>query len=204
MAIVVAWAGSVESYQAAGREIRPAEPPRCPRCRGTTIFWSGYERSVRLGFDPAAGGVSRHVRIWVPRVHCPGCGATPGLLPAFCLARRLDEVEVIGLALVWVVAGRPVAMVAVLLAIARSTVRGWVACFAYHAPGIAYRFAGLAIEWGSEVFDLGSPPARAALEAIGRAYGAVRGRLAGNVVTLWRFVSAVSGGAVLATNRSPP
>jgi hypothetical protein len=168
------------------------------------VFWSGYERTLRLGFDPGNGGAGRYLRIWVPRVHCPCCGATPGLLPAFCVARRLDEVEVIGLALVWMVDGRPVAMVAALLAIARSTVRGWVARFACQAQGIAYRFAGLAIEWGSEVFDLPAPPTRAAIEAIGRAYEAARRRLGGNVVSLWRFVSAVSGGAVLATNRSPP
>ena len=124
MAIVVAWAGSVESYQSAGREVRPAEPPKCPRCGGTIVFWSGYERSLRLGFDPGNGGASRYLRIWVPRAHCLSCGATPGLLPAFCLARRLDEVEVIGLALVWVVGGRPVAAVAVLLALSRGTVRG--------------------------------------------------------------------------------
>ncbi|HEU5001680.1 MAG TPA: hypothetical protein VFW71_02730 [Actinomycetota bacterium] len=168
------------------------------------VFWSGYERDLRLGFDPDGGGASRHLRIWVPRVHCPSCGATPGLLPAFCLARRLDEVEVIGLALVWVVDGRMVAAAAALLAVARGTLRGWVARFAYRAQGIAYRFAGLAIEWGSEVFDLPAPPTRAAIEAIGRAFEAARRRLAGNVVPLWRFVCAVSGGAVLATNRSPP
>lgn len=168
------------------------------------ILWSGYERELRLGFDPDAGPTRRHVRIWVRRVHCNHCGITPSLLPSFCLSRRLDEVAAIGLAVVWVVSGRAVAAAAVMLAVARSTVRGWIVRFFERAPGIAYRFAGLAIEWGSEVFDLGPPPARAALEAIGRAYKAARRRLAGNVVSLWRFVSAVSGGAVLATNRSPP
>jgi hypothetical protein len=167
------------------------------------IFWSGYWRFVRRGFDPGAV-TGRRLAIWVARVHCKVCGHSPGVLPDVCLSRRLDEVEVIGLAVVWVVRGRAVAAVAALLAVARSTVRGWIARFAVNAQGIAYCFAGLAIEWGAVVFDLPAPPVRAAVEAIGRAYEAASRRLAGNVAGLWRFVSAVSGGAALATNRSPP
>lgn len=167
------------------------------------IFWSGYWRLLRRGFDPGAT-TGRLLRIWVARVHCKACGHSPGLLPEFCLSRRLDEVEVIGLAVVWVVGGRAVAAVAALLAVARSTVRGWIARFAVNAQSIVYRFAGLAVEWGAGDFDLPAAAATAAVEAIGRAYEAASRRLAGNVSALWRFVSAVSGGAALVTNRSPP
>lgn len=204
MAIVLVWAGSVESYLAAGRSVGPAVAPACPRCDASTVFWSGYQRDVRLSFDPDAASLQRHVRIWVRRIHCTGCGFSPGLLPAFCLTRRLDEVAVIGLAMVSVVAGRCLARVAALGALAPSTLRGWVNSFRSQALAITASFASLAVAQGSDAFHLPAEATRAAVEAIGRAYEAVRRRLAGNVVELWRFVSVVSGGELLATNRSPP
>jgi hypothetical protein len=148
--------------------------------------------------------VGRILRIWIRRVHCRRCGTSPGLLPAFCLSRRLDEVAVIGLAVVWVVQGRPVAAAAGVLAVARSTVRGWLVRFGERAGELTAIFASLAVSLGSGPFDLPTIPARAAVLAIGRAFAAARKRLAGNVMALWRFVAAVSGGAALAANRSPP
>ena len=167
------------------------------------IFWSGYWRWVRISFDPGAV-TKRRLRIWVPRVRCRYCKATPGLLPAFCLSRRLDEVDVIWLALVWVIAGRAVAAVAALLAVPRSTTRGWVIAFFGRAVAITAVFASLAIAQGAEAFDLATTPAVAAVEAIGRAYAAVRRRLAGNIVGLWLFASVVSGGMLITTNKDPP
>jgi hypothetical protein len=167
------------------------------------IFWSGYWRWVRVGFDPDAL-TKRRLRIWVPRVRCNHCKNAPGLLPAFCLSRRLDEADVIGVAIVRVVSGRPVAAVAALLAVPRSTARGWVVAFLGRAVAITAVFASEAIAQGSTDFDLSPVPAVGAVEAIGRAYDAVRRRLAGNVVGLWRFVSVVSGGALIATNKDPP
>jgi hypothetical protein len=203
LAIVQGGTLPVETHAGAGRDVKPAVAPNCPLCGILMIFWSGYWRWVRIAFDPDAARKQR-LRIWVPRVHCKRCGATPGLLPAFCLSRRLDEVEVIGLALVRVVAGRPVATVAALLAVPRSTARGWVIAFVGRAVAITAVFASEAIAQGSTDFDLSPVPAVGAVEAIGRAYDAVRRRLAGNVVGLWRFVSVVSGGALIATNKDPP
>jgi len=167
------------------------------------IFWSGYWRWVRVAFDPDTV-TKRRLRIWVPRVRCKHCRNAPGLLPAFCLSRRLDEVEVIGVALVRVVAGRPVAAVAAVLAVARSTVRGCVIAFLIRAVAITAVFASLAIAQGSDSFDLATTPAVAAVEAIGRAYHEVRRRLAGNIAGLWRFVSELSGGVLITTNKDPP
>ena len=204
MVIVLGWAGSVEAYGAAGRKVGPAVAPDCPRCQVLMIFWSGYERMVRLGFDPDAACTRRHLRIWVRRVHCKRCGITPGLLPAFCLSRRLDEAEVIGVAIVLAVAGRPVAAVATLLAVPRSTARGWITRFFEGAAAITALFASLAVAQGSGAFDLPSQPARAAVEAIGRAFDAAQRRRSGNLLGIWRFSSIVSGGALVATNRGPP
>lgn len=204
LVIVVAWADSVEAYRAAGRKVGPEVAPDCPRCNVLMTFWSGYERDLRLEFDPDAADTRRHVRIWVRRVHCRQCGITPGLLPAFCLSRRLDEAEVIGVAIVLVVAGRPVAAVAALLAVPRSTVRGWAKAFFEAAVAIAALFASLAIAQGGAAFDLPAHPARAAVEAIGRAFDAAQRRRSGNLLGIWRFSSVVSGGALIATNRGPP
>lgn len=203
LAMVLVWGGSVESYRAAGRRVGPSLPPPCPRCGQPTVFWSGYVRHLRVGFDPDSG-VGRIVPLWVRRVHCRRCRLTPGMLPAFCLSRRLDEVSVIGLTLARVVEGQPVAAAAALMAVARSTARGWVCRFQAVAGVIAGRFASLAVELGSGPFDLDARPARAALQAIGRAWQAARRLRVGNVVGLWRFAAVVSGGALLATNRSPP
>ena len=65
---------SVERYVAAGRDVEVPRPD-CPRCGGTTSWWSGYRRFVR------AGGVSRP--IFVPRVRCGRCAKTDAVLPAF-------------------------------------------------------------------------------------------------------------------------
>ena len=203
MAIVPATTLSVEEHHSAGRDVKPAVAPDCPRCHGLMIFWSGYWRSVRIAFDPGSS-TKRYLRIWVPRVRCTSCRIAPGLLPAFCLSRRLDEVEVIGLALVWVVDGRAVAAVAALLAVPRSTARGWIKAFLRWALAITALFASLAIILGSGAFDLAASPGRAAVEAIGRAYEAARRRLTGNVVGIWRFASVVSGGALITANKDPP
>jgi hypothetical protein len=168
------------------------------------VFWSGYERDVRSAFDPDAVGTQRVVRIWVARVRCKVCGHAPGLLPSFCLTRRLDVVEVIGSVIAAVAGGVTVTAAAALQAVPRSTARGWTIRFAQRASDIAARFASVAIGWGSGAFDPPAHPPAAALEAIGRAFAAAAMRLAGNIVGVWRFASAISGGALLVTNKSPP
>jgi hypothetical protein len=177
--------------------------PNCPTCGELMAFFSGYEREVRLAFGPE-DEADRRQRIWIRRAYCKHCRSAPGLLPSFCLSRRLDIVEVVGAVMAAVAGGVPAAAAAEKQAIPRSTARGWIRRFAEQAPGITARFASLAIELGSGAFDLSARPARAAVEAIGRAWDMARARLAGNVVGVWRFASVVSGGALLATNRSPP
>jgi hypothetical protein len=202
MAIVCPWAASVEAWISAGRDVEIPRPD-CPSCGQPMIFSSGYERSLRLAFDPDAG-LSRPQRLWVPRVRCRSCGIAPGLLPAFCLLRRLDEAKVIGTVVASVAAGGPAAAAAAEAAVPRSTARGWAARFAQRAPVLAAGFASLAIALGAPAFDLPAHRPRAASEAIGRAWDAAVRRLGGNVVGLWRFASIVSGGALIASTTDPP
>jgi Domain of unknown function (DUF6431) len=202
LAIVCARTDTVEEYRSAGRHVEVPRP-NCPTCGEPMTFSSGYERDVRTPFAPEAGA-DRRQRIWIRRAYCRHCRSAPGILPSFCLSRRLDVVEVVGTVIAAVAGGAPVAVAAEEQAIPRSTARGWISRFAERAPGIANRFASLAIDLGSGPFSLSSRPARAAVEAVGRALQAARRKRAGNVVGVWRFVSVVSGGALLATNKSPP
>ena len=71
----------------------------CPSCGGVLARWGkGAERRVRLPGEPGEEQ-ARHVVLVPRRARCRECGATHVLLPAWCLARRADAGEVIGLAL---------------------------------------------------------------------------------------------------------
>jgi hypothetical protein len=117
MAIIWPCALSVEAYAKAGRRV-PVPRARCEVCERQMIFWSGYFRSVR------AGNV---FRIWVRRGRCQPCRRSDSLLPSFCLARRLDAVEVIGPAVADVSTGTGTRSAAEKISgiFAHTTVRGW-------------------------------------------------------------------------------
>lgn len=187
---------SVDAYVAAGRGV---EVPRvnCPRCGAATTLWSGYRRFVR------AGGASR--AIFVPRVRCGRCSKTDAVLPAFVFCGRLDTVETIGAVIAEVGAGvggvRPAAAA---FGVPHTTARGWVRRFAGRASGWSVAFAALAVELGGEVVDAVADTAGRALMAIGAAFDAACSLAGWGALGCWRFVSAVSGGTVIAANTNAP
>ena len=185
---------NVEAYAAAGRDVEVPRPD-CPACERPMIFWPGYRRDVRVG-DVR--------RIWVRRAKCRACAATHALLPAFCLLRRLDAVEVIGSGLVAGVNGTGMRSVALALDVPHTTVRGWWRRFRLRAPMVAAAFAALATSLGSVAPALSAEPARAAVEATGAAWAAARRLLGDRLPPPWRFASAVSGGELLGTTTHPP
>lgn len=184
----------VDTYAAAGREI---EVPRfdCPACVRPMISWSGYLRDVR------AGAVRR---IWVPRAKCVPCAVTHALLPAFCLLRRLDAVEVIGAGLEGGGAGRGKRSIAKILDVPHTTVRDWWRRFAERAAMIAAAAGAIAVSLGAPAPTLGAEPPRAALGALTAAHDAARRRLGRRVPTAWRYAALVSGGELLGTTTHPP
>jgi hypothetical protein len=155
-------------------------------------WWSGYRRFVRVG------GVSRE--IFVPRVRCAGCQRSDAVLPAFVLCGRLDAVETIGAVVEEVVAGdsgvRPAAVAA---DVPHTTARGWLRRFAARAAELAVAFGALTVEFGGEVGALWD-----GLAAIAAAFDAARAFAGWGALGRWRFVSAVSGGRLLATNTNSP
>ena len=196
MAIVWPCALSVDEYLAVGRELEVPRPV-CPACLGSMTFWSGYTRSLRTG--------ERCVRVWVPRARCGPCRTTHALLPAFVVLRRLDTVETIGAVLDGVVDGphgvRPVAK---RLDVPHTTARGWLRRFAERAEQLAVAFAALAVDLGGEILGSVADLARWALEAMRAASDAAFGLPGWQALGHWRFVTAVIGGRLLATNTDSP
>jgi Domain of unknown function (DUF6431) len=186
----------VDAYVAAGRGVKFPRP-ECPSCAGPLVFWSGYRRHVR-----AAGGCRK---IFVPRLRCGRCRVTHALLPAFVLAWRLDVAETVGEVIGQVTGGvcgvRPAAAQA---GVPHTTARGWVRRFAARAPELGVAFAALAVELGGEALRPPADPGRFALAAVTAAFDAACCLPGWLALGVWRFVSAVSGGTLIAANTGSP
>ena len=187
---------SVDEYVSAGRTLEFPRP-RCPSCLTEMQFWSGYQRQIREG--------GRCHVMWVPRVRCDRCRATHALLPAFVLVGRLDVVEAVGAVLETVVEGpggvRPAASG---VQVPHTSARGWLRRFRSLASELAVAFAALTAELGGALITPLPDAPRVALAAIGGAWGAVSGFPGWLGVGRWRFVCAVTGGRLLATNMNSP
>ena len=119
----------------------------CPSCGGVLARWGhGAERRVRLPGGPD-GERDRHVVLVPRRSRCRECGATHVLLPAWCLARRADAGEVIGLALEAKAAGAGHRVIAGRVGRPASTVRGWLRAFTARAEQVRSVFTALAAAW---------------------------------------------------------
>jgi hypothetical protein len=165
----------------------------CPACGGPLARWGrARERQVR-GLD----GVGR----FTPRrARCRGCGGTHVLLPVACLARRADEVAVIGQALEAKAAGAGHRVIAEVLGRPASTVRGWLRALAARAEQVRLVFTALAV---SLVADPPLPAAAGsplgdAVAAIAAAAAAAAKFLAIGKVTRWHLAAAVTCGMLLA------
>ena len=196
MAIVWPCPLSVDAYVAAGRDV-VVPRPECPRCRGGTVWWSGYRRFVR------AGG-SCHA-MFVPRVRCGRCQATDAVLPAFVVCGRLDAAEVIGAVVEEVVDGTGgVRPAAARVGVPFTTARGWLRRFAARAGGWSVAFAALVVDLGGEALVPVIDGACYATAAIRAAFAGACSLPGWVRLSRWRFVSAVSGGRLLAANTITP
>lgn len=196
MAMVWACSLSLEGYRAAGRAVAVPRPA-CGGCGAAMVFWSGYERSVRVD--------GRCQKVWFRRCRCGACGVSHALVPAFCLVGRLDVVDAVGEAVTAVVEGpggvRPVAD---RLGVPYTTARGWLRRFGARAAMLAAGFAALGVEFGGVVPELPGDVGRAALMVMCWAWGAAVCRAGGSAGSRWGFVSLVTGGLLLAANTDPP
>ena len=172
----------------------------CPSCGGVLARWgNGAARRVRLPGRPG-GRQDEHVVLVPRRSRCRACGTTHVLLPAWCLARRADSGEVIGLALEAMAAGAGHRVIAGRLGRPASTVRGWLRAFTARAEQVRSVFTALA---ASLVTDpplpapAGSPAADAVAAVAAAAAAAARVPGVG-VVARWQLAAAVTCGLLLA------
>ena len=196
MTIVWPCSMSVDAYAVAGREVEVPRP-ECPSCSAPMAWWSGYRRYVRHGG-------SCH-RIFVRRVRCGPCQQTHALLPAFVLFGRLDVVESVGAVIAEVAAGRSgVRPAAERLGVPHTTARGWWRRFEAGAARWAAAFAALAVELGGPAVSWPVEVGAGALAAMAAAWRAALGAPGWSTLGPWRFVSAVCGGRLIATNTDSP
>ncbi|MDA8117562.1 MAG: helix-turn-helix domain-containing protein [Actinomycetota bacterium] len=169
---------------------------RCPRCQGELRPW-GHARGRVLR------GATKQIELHPRRARCGSCRVTSVLLPDVCLSRRVDEVAVIGRALLEKAAGAGHRRIATRLGRPAETVRGWLRRFSSRAAPIQAHFHhwALALDPRLETITPQGSPLAEALEAIGlaaRAAGLVFGPRAA-----WSWVSAMTAGALLANTNSP-
>jgi hypothetical protein len=167
----------------------------CPSCRGVLGPWGhARERVLRCR------GGDRLLR--PRRARCRGCAGTHVLLPQLALARRQDEVAVIGSAIEASVAGESFRRIAARLGAYPETVRGWLRRFEERAEGIRAHFTRCAVVLDPQlgaVMPAGSDVADA-LEAIAVAARAWVLRFGPG--ELWEIASRLSGGRLLGNTSS--
>jgi hypothetical protein len=187
---------SVDAYVAAGRDVEVPRPS-CLLCASPMQWWSWYRRYVRVG--------GQSTKMLVRRARCSSCSTTQALLPSFLVARRLDVAAAIGAVISEVVSGRSgVRPAAEAAGVVHETARGWVRAFRYRAEDLSVTFAALVVELGGEVIDRVLSPDRDALSAMTTAFERACELPGWEVVGLWGFCSAVTGGSLLSPNRDSP
>ena len=182
----------VDAYVERGRELEVPRPP-CPLCAGVTGRWSGYERHLREERDRL---------IWIPRVRCGACGVTQALLPWFVLSRRWDEAEVIGRALEMMAEGWGHRRIARVLGRPETTVREWCRRLRERDGLVAELLLARATSWGWSGWELPASAARRLVFAVETLAGQWRRRW--GPVWRWWLTNLITGGLLLATNRTSP
>jgi hypothetical protein len=165
----------------------------CPDCdRPLSPHGFAREREVRLRYGS---------RLLTPRRGiCRPCARTHVLLPAFCVPRRRDGVEVIGLALLGAASGEGHRTIAARLDRPPGTVRGWLRAFARRSDQLRQ----CAVRWTIELGDADALPRRPAgspiadaLEALACAARAWLLRCGPARGSPWELAVALTGGRLL-------
>jgi hypothetical protein len=184
----------------------------------TTVGWRAVEAALRAGhvccpdcdqpLAPHGFAREREVRmrhgsrlLRPRRGVCRSCARTHVLLPAFCVPRRRDGVEVIGAALLAAAGGEGHRTIAARLDRPPGTVRGWLRAFAARADPIRQCAVSCTVELSDADAlprRLASSPTVAALEALGCAARACRLRF-GPRGSPWELTVALTGGLLHGT-----
>lgn len=159
--------------------------------------WSGYWRWLRAPLLIE--------RIWIRRGRCGLCGRTQALLPDLVLARRLDDVAVIGRGIALkVMVNFGLRPIAEHLDVPHATVRTWWRRFQARSPTLLAQCSELAVALDGTAVILANSAERAALDALQVVWQRAQVRFGESVGELWRFWSRMSGGLALGTNTTSP
>ena len=168
----------------------------CPHCDGALRPWgSSRARTLRS----RSGTAELRPR----RARCSLCAKTSVLLPDVWLLRRVDEVAVIGAALLAKATGTGHRKIATMLRRPPETVRGWLRRFAAKAEALCAHFHHWALALDARL-DQVTPQGSVtndALEAIGLATRGASVLLGPRMP--WCFVSAMTNGMLLSNTSSP-
>ncbi len=170
----------------------------CPLCAGALGPWGWARRRCVRSLERGALLVLRP-----RRARCRSCGGTHVLLGDACLLRRQYEVGVIGAVLEARLSGLGYRRIAVQIGVPADTVRSWLRRFRDRSGAIRSHFVRFAHAVDPELGSIapaGSLFAEA-ISAIGVAAGAWVRRFGAR--GLWRLVSWLSGGLLLATRVAP-
>lgn len=168
----------------------------CPHCNGELRPWGHARRRV---LRTATNNEELRPR----RARCSNCRVTSVLLAHICLCRRVDEVAVIGRALLEKAAGAGHRTIAARLGRPKETVRGWLRRFSSRVEIIQEHFRrwALALDPRLETIPPQDSGFADALEVIGLCVRAAT--LWFGPRPVWSWVSAMTGGALLANTNSP-
>jgi hypothetical protein len=121
------------------------------------------------------------------------------------LVGRLDVAETVGAVIVEVASGRSgVRPAAERLGVPHTTARGWWRRFKVRAARVAIALSALAVELGGAAVTPLGHLGGWWLAALAAAWEAAVGLPGWEALGLWRFVSAVTGGRLIATNTDSP
>ena len=168
----------------------------CPHCNGELRPWGHARRRV---LRTATNNEELRPR----RARCSNCRVTSVLLAHICLCRRVDEVAVIGRALLEKAAGAGHRTIAARLGRPKETVRGWLRRFSSRVEIIQEHFRrwALALDPRLETIPPQDSGFADALEVIGLCVRAAT--LWFGPRPVWSWVSAMTGGALLSNTNSP-
>lgn len=172
----------------------------CPGCAASLRPWGWTERRVRNAGD---GQISL---VRVRRARCRPCGISHVLLPACWLPRRLDEVDLIGSALLGAASGEGHRTLASRLNRPAGTVRGWLRRGRERAGWLHAELANAAEQVPDHRLGLTVPPATPlgpAIEAAGLVSAAYRRYLGPDLLPPWQLVSRLTDGRLLAGATAP-
>lgn len=186
---------------AQGQQALAAGALDCPGCAAALRPW-GWTTPRRVR---DRDGQIRLVRL--RRVRCRACAVSHVLLPAAWLPRRLDEVDLIGAALLGAACGAGHRPLAGRLNRPEGTVRGWLRAARARAGWLHAELASVGAQLPDHRLGTAVPPPTPlgqAVEAAGRVASAYQRHLGPGLLPAWQLLSQLTDGRLLAGAAAAP